>query len=93
MRSRLERMMGRHEVTWHGSGKGARMPSDPRYPAGTVVDRGGVLQRKCKVRLRYPAPEVGFHEIVCLKCRNRVLVTAAGRRDDPHTVMVPCKGR
>jgi hypothetical protein len=82
--------MTAHKVTFIPSGRGkAQCAPDPNYPKGKVVNPypEGV---SCKVDLPYPAPECGYFYIDCDECGRKVMVTAAGRTDDPLTVFIPC---
>jgi hypothetical protein len=82
--------MSRHTITFIPSGRGkAQCAPDPMYPNGKVVNPypEGV---SCKVDLPYPAPECGYFCIDCSECGLKVMVTAAGRPDDPLTVFIPC---
>lgn len=80
----------KHEVTFHPSGRGkAQCPSDPDYPNGKRIDVGG--EPKCEVSLPYPAPECGHFLVTCKTCPASLVITAAGRRDDPVSVTVPCR--
>lgn len=78
-----------HEVTFCPSGRGkARCPPDPNYPEGKRIDLG--VLPNCAVELPYPAPECGQFVVACGECKASVVVTAAGRPDDPRSVTVPC---
>jgi hypothetical protein len=83
-------MSNKHTVTFHKSGRGkAQSPADPAYPNGMKIDTG--VRPSCEVKLDYPAPECGQFLIVCNECKSNAVVTAAGRRDDPISVTVPCR--
>lgn len=80
----------KHTVTFHKSGQGkAQCPADPAYPNGIKINAG--KRPSCEVKLDYPAPECGQHLVVCNECGSNVVVSAAGRRDDPISVTVPCR--
>jgi hypothetical protein len=78
------------KATWIDSGREPKSPPNPKFPDGVDIDlsRG---QRSCQVPLDYPAPRCGYHLVVCRTCKLRVVVTTAGRRDDPRSVKVACK--
>ncbi len=79
-----------HAVTFHKSGRGkAQCPSNPAYPNGKKIDVG--ILPNCEVALPYPAPECGEFVVKCKACKASVIVTAAGRPDDPISVTVPCR--
>ena len=66
---------------------------DPAYPLGIDVDMtvaGERSARSCTTALPYPAKRIGYYVIECSRCGIRVVVTTAGRPDDPRSVKVPC---
>lgn len=80
------------EVSWRSRGAGpARSPADPNYPDGMdcSVSRGAV--NSCVCVLPYPASGVGTHLVACKICGFRTALTAAGRRDDPRSIELPCQ--
>ncbi len=74
---------------WLSEGRAPTHPPNPRYPRGVVVDLAGEAIG-CTIALRYPAECVGSWLIECPACGLRVLVTAAGRVDDPRSVRLAC---
>lgn len=80
-------------IRWADAGRKARNPSNPAYPDGITLDLTDGRTPCCRVTLPYPAPQVGQWVIVCDLCKLRVVGTAAGRKDDPRAIFVPCKGR
>jgi hypothetical protein len=80
-----------HEVKFHSHGRKARCAPDPDYPNGKDIDLAPGV-RNCEVLLPYPAECCGLWLIACTQCGTRVGVTAAGRPDDPRSVLVACKG-
>jgi hypothetical protein len=42
-------------------------------------------------QLPYPAPRCGKYLINCETCGQTIMVTTAGRRDDPRTVKIACE--
>jgi len=79
----------KHKITFHASGRGkAQCPPDPDYPSGKIINVGKTPN--CVVKLPYPAPECGHFEVRCNTCSSSVVITAAGRPDDPISVTVPC---
>jgi hypothetical protein len=80
-----------HSVTFHPSGRGkAQCAPDPAYPHGQEICLEANVSPKCVVALPYPAPECGVFFIKCTACKMTVVVTAAGRPDDPISVEIPC---
>lgn len=82
-------MSEKFNVIWLDAGREPQCPPDPKYPNG--VDVFTAERPACKVELPYPAPRCGAHVIICNECNRRTAVTAAGRPDDPRSVMMPCK--
>lgn len=41
----------------------------------------------------HPAPRCGHMDIHCEDCGLRAIITVAGRRDDPRSVILACKGK
>ena len=79
------------KITFVPSGRGkAQCPPNPDYPNGVAVPAPNGVPVSCKVELPYPAPECGHHKIECLTCGFILVVTAAGRPDDPISVRLPC---
>lgn len=73
-----------------GRGK-AQCAPDPKFPNGTPLDVSIKGQPCCTVNLPYPAPECGVYRVECSLCELVMMITAAGRPDDPTTVTVSCK--
>lgn len=67
-------------------------PPNPAYPDGIDVGADHAEPGpSCKAALPYPAPERLVWMVRCKRCGYRAAVTAAGRRDDPRSVTMPCK--
>jgi hypothetical protein len=76
------------------SGRGkAQCPPNPAYPSGIHVGAAEGTTESCFVKLPYPAPECGWFEVECLRCQRVVVITAAGRPDDPVSFEMPCGKR
>lgn len=67
----------------------ARCAPNPEYPDGIDIDNGE--RPACRVELPYPAECCGAWVVDCSTCGVRVGITAAGRPDDPRSVMLPCR--
>ena len=80
----------RLEAVWLSQGRKATEPPDPAYPDGITIDAAPGMPG-CPIELPYPAECVGAWLITCPVCRLRVLITAAGRPDDPRSVRLPCR--
>jgi len=80
------------EITFVPSGRGkAQCPSNPEYPDGVNIHAEKADEACCLVELPYPAPECGVFHVHCGRCDLTVVVTAAGRADDPRTLTMPCR--
>jgi hypothetical protein len=80
----------KHVVKWISRGRPPTVSPDPAYPNGKDIDTGE--RPACKVELPYPTKrEVGLFYVSCKLCKTTLVLTTAGRPDDPRTVMVPCK--
>lgn len=86
-------MKPKHTVVFHPSGRGkAQCAPDPKFPNGMpVIIPAEEGAKRCEVALPYPAPECGLYSINCSLFRLSILITAAGRADDPISVSLPCK--
>jgi hypothetical protein len=67
---------------------------DPEFPNGRDFDLTGglVIRMACLVELPYPAKCCGKWLLRCRDCGFTAVITAAGRRDDPRKVTLPCRG-
>lgn len=84
-------MSAQFSVTFTPSGRGkAQCVPDPRFPDGMKLNVAGIAP-SCTVELPYPAPECGHFLATCGKCGYSIVVTAAGRSDDPRSVQIPCR--
>jgi len=81
-----------HRVHFQPSGRGkAQCAPNPLYPKGIALDGSKPGQLSCTVTLPYPAPECGMWLVFCDQCPMSVMITAAGRIDDPVSVRVRCQ--
>lgn len=85
-------------VNWIDAGREPLGSPDPRYPNGIDVDLTTImppLSLTCSLPLPYPAASrrCGYYIVACDICKTRVVLTTAGRRDDPRSVTVSCKPR
>lgn len=78
------------EFVWR-SKEPAKSPPNEEFPFGMAVDLSAGRLPACKRLLPYPAPGVGSWLVKCSRCGIDVLVTAAGRADDPTQVLIACK--
>lgn len=86
--------MAQHDVRFKASGRGkAQCAPNPAYPDGIDLDATRPDEQTCLIALPYPAPECGYFVVDCHLCRMTIMITAAGRPDDPRSVRLPCNVR
>ncbi len=79
------------KATWVDGHRLPRAQPDPAYPNGISVDLSEGAAKTCAIALHYPAPRCGMYIVSCDTCGKRVVVTTAGRPDDPRSLRVACK--
>lgn len=79
------------KIDWYDGHRSAQSPPNPSCPAGSDVDLTAGRTPACKVPLSYPAKRCGQYVIICDVCKIAVMVTTAGRADDPRSVTIACK--
>lgn len=79
-------------VQFLDSGREPKLPPNPEYPDGMDIDLAHDA-KGCITTLPYPAPRCGAMLLKCDVCGCVTVVTVAGRRDDPRSVIIPCKGQ
>jgi hypothetical protein len=79
------------KVTWYDAGREPQCAADPAFPKGIDIDASRSADATCTERLPYPAKRCGQYLIECETCGQRIVVTTAGRADDPRSVKVACK--
>lgn len=79
------------KVTFLDKGREPTEKPDPRHPDGVDVDASDGAMRACVIALPYPAPRCGLWAVECAACGLTVLVSCAGRRDDPRSLKIACK--
>lgn len=79
-----------HDVRWIDGRRWPRHPANPYFPHGIDLDFAGDKPPSCIVQLPYPAKRCGQYAIECRDCGLRVLVSTAGRADDPRSVRLAC---
>lgn len=82
--------MSDFQIEWIDGERSPTGGSDPRYPDGIHLDMSGGRSPCCAVPLPYPAPRCGFFIVTCDFCGVRIVVTTAGRPDDPRTIRIAC---
>lgn len=84
-------MKGKHKVRWIDSGNHPKSAPDPRYPNGIDFPAKHPMREHCTVKLPYPAKRIGTYLVECQTCPMTIMVTTAGRPDDPRSVSFNCK--
>jgi hypothetical protein len=79
-------------VTWVDRGFEPTCKPDPNFPNGVDLDLTKGQVRVCQTELPYPAKRCGCFLVDCSVCGLQCVVTTAGRRDDPRSIKVACKG-
>jgi hypothetical protein len=81
------------QVRWIDDGREPRSKPDPNYPHGIDLDMSAQASGRncCQTPLPYPAKRCGKYIVVCDTCGLRVIITTAGRPDDPRSLKVICK--
>ena len=78
------------KIEFFDTGREAREKPNRDYPLGIDLDASGGALATCKVPLPWPAKRIGQWHITCDACHTKVLVTTAGRLDDPRSVKIAC---
>jgi DNA-directed RNA polymerase subunit RPC12/RpoP len=80
------------KVEWIDLGRAPQCPPNPNYPEGRHMDvRSNRDAPSCTADLPYPAARCGHYVVECSRCGLRILLTTAGRPDDPRSVRMTCK--
>lgn len=82
---------GRHTINWIDREREPQVAPNPRFPDGIDIPPQYPERPFCKVSLPYPAKRIGHYIVDCKTCRLSVIITTAGRRDDPRSVALNCK--
>jgi hypothetical protein len=77
--------------TWVDGGREPQCAPDPAYPEGKHLDISDGARLSCITGLDWPAPRCGYWLVECKECDLSVMVTTAGRPDDPRSIRLACK--
>ena len=80
----------KHRMAWFDTGQMPTVKPNPKYPDGIDLDLSKNSAVTCVVNLPYPARRIGHYVVEC-DCGQSVLISTAGRRDDPRSVKLACK--
>ena len=79
-------------IKWIDHGREPQCAPNPDYPDGMDIDTAKHLGvPTCKADLPYPAKRCGVYLVGCEICGATTVVTTAGRRDDPKSILIPCR--
>jgi hypothetical protein len=84
---------GQWQIDWIDHGKEPQCQPDPRYPNGIdirLTAEADAAGPTCTGALPYPAKRVGYYMVKCTTCNQTVVVTTAGRPDDPRSLQLAC---
>ena len=76
---------------WVDLGREPECAPNPAFRDGIDVDISAEGAPACFTELPYPAKRCGFYKVTCGGCGLNVIVTTAGRPDDPRSLRVACK--
>jgi hypothetical protein len=79
------------KVEWHDAGREPQVKSNPAYPNGIDLDCSDGAEATCMTGLPYPAKRCGQYLVECETCGQRMMVTTAGRPDDPRSLKMACR--
>lgn len=81
------------DIEWVDLGREPECAPNPAFPDGIDVDISSEDAPACFTELPHPAKRCGFYKVTCGGCGLSVIVTTAGRSDDPRSLRVTCKIR
>lgn len=78
-------------IRWHDFGREPKCKPNPDYPDGIDVDLSAGAEATCSLALDHPTKRCGAYTVHCRDCGLFVVVTTAGRPDDPRSVKLGCR--
>ena len=78
------------KIDWIDSYRKPQQKPNPLYPNGMDIDASAGAQVTCETALPYPAKQCGHFLILCRTCGQNIVVTTAGRPDDPRSLKIAC---
>jgi len=78
------------KVSWVDGHREPTVEPNPEFPNGIDLMAGDETKPRCRVELSYPAERCGYWKVECRICGQRVMVTTAGRPDDPRSATFNC---
>lgn len=83
--------MSKFKIQWVDGKREPSCAPDPAFPKGKHIALPPEIRRGCKVDLPYPAKRCGYFVVHCKQCETTVIITTAGRPDDPCSADIPCE--
>ena len=80
-------------IQWIDGRRNPKVKPNPDYPNGIDLDMSKGKDPTCFIELPYPAKRIGHYIVSCEDCGLQILITTAGRPDDPRSVKLACRGR
>ena|ERR1700686_4749398 len=80
-------------VKWIDRYREPQCPPNPEFPEGVDIDHSSPGQKTCRTELPYPAPRCGYWYVECKTCGYNVIITTAGRPDDPRSATLLCMAK
>lgn len=77
-------------VKWIDRGREPQCPPNPAHPKGIDIDQSRGQAAVCETDLPYPAKRCGLFVVQCDACGQNVVITTAGRPDDPRSIKLAC---
>lgn len=78
------------KIKWFDHKKEPTEKPNPKYPNGIDILTHIDNRPFCISNLPYPAKRCGVYVVTCQKCKMQVMVTTAGRPDDPRSISISC---
>ena len=82
--------MSKFQIKWIDGGREPQCAPDPKYPKGVDIDNSLGAAITCETVLPYPAKRCGHYLVECKVCGVRIVITTAGRIDDPRSLKLAC---
>ena len=80
------------KVEWIDDHREPKCAPNPAHPDGIDLDCSAGAVATCATELRpYPTPRCGFFLVTCDTCGQRIMITTAGRPDDPRSLKMACR--
>lgn len=77
------------KAKWVDGKREPKCAPDPAFPSGKDM-HAAFGSKTCRVELPYPARRCGWYVVSCDKCGQSMILTTAGRADDPKSITIDC---